>query len=62
MVTRATFAGAILMVMMAWVTNVQQLVILRFLHGVFTGTIGPPRRWGKRRRNSTRFTHPRPLG
>jgi len=39
MVMRATFAGAILMAMMAWVTNVQQLVILRFLHGVFTGTI-----------------------
>jgi DHA1 family multidrug resistance protein-like MFS transporter len=39
MVMRATFAGAILMVLMAWVTNVQQLVILRFLHGVFTGTI-----------------------
>src|SRR5512136_1815746 len=39
MVMRATFAGAILMVLMAWVTNIQQLVILRFLHGVFTGTV-----------------------
>ena len=39
MVMRATFAGAFLMVLMAWVTNVQQLVLLRFLHGVFTGTI-----------------------
>lgn len=39
MVLRATFAGAILMVLMAWVTNIQQLVLLRFLHGVFTGTI-----------------------
>ncbi len=39
MVMRATFAGAILMVLMAFVTNVQQLVLLRILHGVFTGTI-----------------------
>jgi DHA1 family multidrug resistance protein-like MFS transporter len=39
MVMRATFAGAFLMVLMAWVTNAQQLVFLRFLHGVFTGTI-----------------------
>jgi DHA1 family multidrug resistance protein-like MFS transporter len=39
MVMRATFAGAFLMALMAWVTDVQQLVLLRFLHGVFTGTI-----------------------
>jgi DHA1 family multidrug resistance protein-like MFS transporter len=39
MVMRATFAGAILMVLMVFVTNVQQLVLLRILHGVFTGTI-----------------------
>lgn len=39
MVLRATFAGAVLMALMAWVTNVQQLVLLRFLHGIFTGTV-----------------------
>jgi len=39
MVMRATFAGAILMVLMVFVTNVQQLVLLRILHGGFTGTI-----------------------
>jgi len=39
MVMRATFAGAILMVLMVFVINVQQLVLLRILHGVFTGTI-----------------------
>jgi DHA1 family multidrug resistance protein-like MFS transporter len=39
MVMRATFAGAVLMALMGFVTNVQQLVLLRALQGVFTGTI-----------------------
>jgi len=39
MVMRATFAGAILMALMGFVTNVQQLVLLRILQGMFTGTI-----------------------
>ena len=39
MVMRATFAGAVLMAMMGFVANVQQLVLLRCLQGVFTGTI-----------------------
>ena len=39
MVMRATFAGAILMALMGLVTNVQQLVLLRALQGVFTGTV-----------------------
>ena len=39
MVMRATFAGAILMALMGFVTNVQQLVLLRIVQGMFTGTI-----------------------
>jgi DHA1 family multidrug resistance protein-like MFS transporter len=39
MVMRATFAGAVLMALIGFVTNVQQLVLLRCLVGVFTGTI-----------------------
>jgi DHA1 family multidrug resistance protein-like MFS transporter len=39
MVMRATFAGAVLMTLMGFVTNVQQLVALRVLQGVFTGTV-----------------------
>jgi DHA1 family multidrug resistance protein-like MFS transporter len=39
MVMRATFAGAVLMALMTVVTNVQQLVFLRVLQGMFTGTI-----------------------
>ena len=39
MVMRATFAGAILMALMGFVTNVQQLVLLRIMQGMFTGTI-----------------------
>lgn len=39
MVLRATFAGAILTALMAWVTDAQQLMALRFMQGVFTGTI-----------------------
>jgi DHA1 family multidrug resistance protein-like MFS transporter len=39
MVMRATFAGAVLMALMGFVTNVQQLVALRALQGVFTGTV-----------------------
>ena len=39
MVMRATFAGAVLMALMGFVTNVQQLVLLRALQGVFTGTV-----------------------
>ncbi len=39
MVLRATLAGAVLMALMGFVTNVQQLVLLRALQGVFTGTV-----------------------
>jgi len=39
MVIRATFAGAVLLGLMGFVTNVQQLVLLRCLQGVFTGTV-----------------------
>jgi DHA1 family multidrug resistance protein-like MFS transporter len=39
MVVRATFAGAVLMALIGFVTNVQQLVLLRGLVGVFTGTV-----------------------
>jgi len=39
MVMRATFAGAVLTALMAQVTNVQQLVLLRMLQGALTGTI-----------------------
>ena len=39
MVMRATFAGAVLTALMALVTNVQQLVLLRMLQGALTGTI-----------------------
>ncbi len=39
MVLRATFGGAVLMALMGLVTNVQQLVILRAVQGVFTGTV-----------------------
>src|SRR3972149_2442448 len=39
MIMRATFAGAVLMALMGFVTNVQQLVLLRALQGVFTGTV-----------------------
>jgi DHA1 family multidrug resistance protein-like MFS transporter len=39
MVIRATFAGAVLLGLMGFVTNVQQLILLRCLQGVFTGTI-----------------------
>ncbi len=39
MVERATFGGALILSAMALVTNVQQLVLLRALQGVFTGTV-----------------------
>jgi DHA1 family multidrug resistance protein-like MFS transporter len=39
MVVRATFGGAVLMALMGFATNVQQLVALRALQGVFTGTV-----------------------
>jgi DHA1 family multidrug resistance protein-like MFS transporter len=39
MVVRATLAGSILLALMGFITNVQQLVLLRALQGVFTGTI-----------------------
>jgi DHA1 family multidrug resistance protein-like MFS transporter len=39
MVMRATFAGAVLMALMGFVANVQQIVLLRALQGVFTGTV-----------------------
>lgn len=39
MVMRASYAGAFIMVLMGLVTNVQQLVLLRFIQGLFTGTI-----------------------
>ncbi|MCC7355335.1 MAG: MFS transporter [Anaerolineae bacterium] len=39
MVMRASFAGAVVMTMMGFVTNVQQLLVLRFVQGIFTGTV-----------------------
>ena len=39
MVIRATLAGAFIMTLMGFVTNVEQLVALRLLQGVFTGTV-----------------------
>jgi len=39
MVERAMFGGALILSAMALVTNVQQLVVLRALQGVFTGTV-----------------------
>lgn len=39
MVLRATFAGAIVLTMMGFVTNVWQLVVLRALQGMLTGTV-----------------------
>ena len=39
MVQRASFAGAVVLSLMAFVTNVQQLVALRFLQGLLTGTV-----------------------
>jgi len=39
MVVRAALAGAVLLTMMGFVTSVQQLAVLRFLQGMFTGTI-----------------------
>lgn len=39
MVLRASFAGAVVMSLMGLVTNVQQLVVLRFIQGMLTGTV-----------------------
>lgn len=39
MVLRATFAGAVVLSLMGFATNVQQLLVLRFIQGVFTGTV-----------------------
>lgn len=39
MVLRATFAGAVVMSLMGFAANVQQLLVLRFIQGVFTGTV-----------------------
>jgi len=39
MVLRATFGGAIILALMGFVVNVQQLVVLRFIQGIFTGTV-----------------------
>ena len=39
MVLRASFAGALVMSLMGFVTSVQQLVVLRFIQGLFTGTV-----------------------
>lgn len=39
MVLRASFAGAVVMSLMGFVTNVQQLVLLRFIQGMLTGTV-----------------------
>ena len=39
MVLRATFGGAIILALMGFVTNVQQLMVLRFVQGLFTGTV-----------------------
>jgi DHA1 family multidrug resistance protein-like MFS transporter len=39
MVERAMFSGALLIALMGWVQNVQQLVFLRALQGALTGTV-----------------------
>ena len=39
MVLRATFGGAIILALMGFVVNVQQLLVLRFIQGIFTGTV-----------------------
>ncbi len=39
MLLRACYAGAIVMTLMGFVTNVQQLVVLRFIQGLLTGTV-----------------------
>jgi DHA1 family multidrug resistance protein-like MFS transporter len=39
MILRACFAGAVVLTLMGFVTNVQQLVILRLVQGALTGTI-----------------------
>ncbi len=39
MVLRASFAGAVVLSLMGVVTNVQQLVFLRFIQGMLTGTV-----------------------
>ena len=39
MVMRASFAGAVVLTLMGFVTNVYQLAFLRFVQGIFTGTV-----------------------
>ena len=39
MVERSMFGGAIILLMMAFVTNAEQLVFLRAIQGLITGTI-----------------------
>jgi len=39
MVLRATFGGAVILTLMGFVSNVQQLMALRFVQGLFTGTV-----------------------
>ncbi len=39
MVLRATFGGAVILALMGFVVNVQQLMVLRFIQGIFTGTV-----------------------
>jgi DHA1 family multidrug resistance protein-like MFS transporter len=39
MVLRATFGGAVILALMGFVTNVGQLMVLRFVQGLFTGTV-----------------------
>ncbi len=39
MVLRATFAGAIVLSLMGFAANVQQLLVMRFVQGIFTGTV-----------------------
>ncbi|MCX7671561.1 MAG: MFS transporter, partial [Anaerolineae bacterium] len=39
MVLRATFGGAVILTLMGFVSNVQQLMALRFVQGIFTGTV-----------------------
>lgn len=40
MVERSMFGGAVLLAMMAWVRSAEELVLLRALQGMVTGTIG----------------------
>lgn len=67
MLLRAMLFASVVIGGMGFATSPQQLVALRFIQGVFTGTIGPPQRWSQPVRRRTAypspwaFFRPRPL-